>query len=100
MASVLCDVSLWLEHAKKVRALSSVTSDPEEKQQMLVVAAGFDRIAELAREHASIQAQHQLSDRSPSPDFGLPDGFAPRQAVEAFAASPDHDWPAGLTWSR
>lgn len=99
MASVLCDVSLWLEHAKEVRALSDVTSDPEEKKQMLVVAAGFDRIAELAREHASIQAQHQLSDRSTSADFGLARGFAPRQAAEAFATSPDHDRPAGLTWS-
>ena len=62
MASILCDVSLWREHAKEVRALSCVISDPEEKEQMLVVAAGFDRIAELAREHASLKAQYQLSD--------------------------------------
>ncbi len=62
MASVLCDVSLWLEHAKEVRALSGSISDPEEKEQMLVVAAGFDRIAELAREHASIAAQYHLGD--------------------------------------
>ncbi len=50
MASVLSDVSLWLEHAREVRALSGVISDPEEKRQMLVVAEGFDRIAELAQE--------------------------------------------------
>ncbi len=62
MASILCDVSLWLEHAREVRALSGVISDPEEKQQMLVVAAGFDRIAELAKEHASLQAQFALAD--------------------------------------
>ena len=37
MASVLCDVTLWLEHAKEVRALSEVISDPDEKEQMLVV---------------------------------------------------------------
>ncbi len=62
MASILCDVSLWLEHAREVRALSGVVSDPEEKKQMLVVAAGFDRIAELAKEHASLQAQFALAD--------------------------------------
>ena len=38
MASILCDVALWLEHAREVRALSEVISNPEEKQQMLVVA--------------------------------------------------------------
>ena len=52
MASILCDVTLWLEHAKKVRALCEMISDPEEKEQMMVVAAGFDRIAELAKEQA------------------------------------------------
>ncbi len=62
MASVLCDVSLWLEHAREVRALSEVIVDPEEKRQMLVVAEGFDRIAELAREQAAIREQYQLAD--------------------------------------
>jgi len=62
MASVLCDVTLWLEHAKEVRALSEVISDPEEKQQMLVVADGFDRIAQLAKEQVTIEGQYQLSD--------------------------------------
>jgi hypothetical protein len=60
MASVLCDVALWVEHAKEVRALYEMISDPEEKEQMLVVAAGFDRIAELAKEHATIKEQYQL----------------------------------------
>jgi len=60
MASVLCDVALWLEHAKEVRALSEVISDPEEKEQMLVVDAGFDRIAQLAEEQATLKEQYQL----------------------------------------
>jgi hypothetical protein len=60
MPSVLCDVSLWLEHAIEVRALSEVISDPEEKEQMLVVAAGFDRIAQLAGEQATLKEQYQL----------------------------------------
>jgi hypothetical protein len=60
MPSVLCDVSLWLEHAIEVRALSEVISDPEEKQQMLVIAAGFDRIAQLAGEQAALKEQYQL----------------------------------------
>ena len=62
MASVLYDVGRWLEHAKTARALCEVISDPEEKQQMLVVAAGFDRIAQLAKEQAVIKEQYQLSD--------------------------------------
>jgi len=60
MPSVLCDVSLWLEHAIEVRALSEVISDPEEKQQMLVIADGFDRIAQLAKEQVALQEQYQL----------------------------------------
>ena len=59
MASVLCDVTLWLKHAKEVRALSEVISDPEEKEQMLVIADGFDRIAQLAGEQAALQEQYQ-----------------------------------------
>ena len=60
MASVLCDVTLWLEHAKEVRALYEMISDPEEKEQMLVVAAGFDRIAELAKEQATLKEHWRL----------------------------------------
>ena len=60
MTSVLCNVSLWLEHAQEARALSKVISDPEEKQQMLVVAAGFDRIAELAKEKAALEEHWRL----------------------------------------
>jgi len=61
MASILCDVALWLERAREVRALSEVISNPEEKQQMLVVAAGFDRIAELAKAQAILEEQYPLS---------------------------------------
>jgi hypothetical protein len=60
MISVLCNVSLWVEHAQEARALSEVISDPEEKQQMLVVAAGFDRIAELAKEQAAVEDHWRL----------------------------------------
>jgi len=66
MPSVLCDVALWLEHAKELRALSEVVSDPEEKEQMLVVAAGFDRIAELAHEHAKLREQYHRSTHRPA----------------------------------
>ena len=61
MPSVLCDVALWLEHANELRALSEVVSDPEEKEQMLVVAAGFDRIVELAKEQVTLQKQYHRS---------------------------------------
>ena len=60
MTSVLCDVNLWLAHAKEIRALSEIISDPEEKQQMLVVAAGFDGIAELAKEQAALEEHWRL----------------------------------------
>ena len=66
MPSVLCDVALWLEHAKELRTLSEVVSDPEEKEQMLVVAAGFDRIAELAKEQAALQEQYHRSAGRPA----------------------------------
>jgi hypothetical protein len=66
MPSVLCNVALWLEHAKELRALSEVISDPEEKEQMLVVAAGFDRIAELAKEQALLQEQYHRSAPRPA----------------------------------
>ena len=66
MPSVLCDVALWREHAKELRALSEVVSDPEEKEQMLVVAAGFDRIAELAKEQAKLQEQYHRSTHRPA----------------------------------
>ena len=66
MASVLCDVTLWLEHAKEVRALSEVISDPEEKQQMLVVADGFDRIAQLAKEQVALKEQYHYSTDRPA----------------------------------
>jgi hypothetical protein len=66
MTSVLCDVTLWLEHAKEVRALSEMISDLQEKEQMMVVAAGFDRIAELAKEQAMLQKQCRHSTYRPA----------------------------------
>jgi len=41
-------------------------SDPEEKEQMMVVAAGFDRIAELAKERAALQEQYHRSTVRPA----------------------------------
>ena len=66
MTSVLCDVTLWLEHAKEVRALCEMISDLEEKEQMMVVAAGFDRIAELAKEQAMLEKQCRHSTCRPA----------------------------------
>ena len=48
MQSTLYNARLWLGHAEKVRTLSKAVVDPRTKQQMLTVAAGFDRIAGLA----------------------------------------------------
>ena len=48
MPSTLYNAQLWLGHAQQVRALSKSIADPRTKQQMLAVAAGFDRIATLA----------------------------------------------------
>jgi hypothetical protein len=66
MTSVLCDVTLWLEHAKEARALCEMISDLEEKEQMMVVAAGFDRIAELAKEQAMLQKHCRHSTYRPA----------------------------------
>jgi len=48
MQSTLYNAQLWLGHAERVRTLSKAVADPKTKQQMLTVAAGFDRIADLA----------------------------------------------------
>ena len=48
MPSTLYNVQLWLDHAEEVRALSRAINDPQTKQLMMSVAAGFDRIAGLA----------------------------------------------------
>ncbi len=66
MTSVLSDVTHWLEHAKEVRALCEMISDLEEKEQMMVVAAGFDRIAELAKEQAMLEKQCRHSTCRPA----------------------------------
>ncbi len=64
MASVLYDVQLWLEHADKVRALSRMERDPRTRQQMLAVAAGFERIAGLASMLRSTSSVSRPADRS------------------------------------
>ena len=56
----------YLSLTQELRALSEVVSDPEEKEQMLVVAAGFDRIAVLAKEQAMLQKQCRRSTHRPA----------------------------------
>jgi len=48
MPTKLYNVQLWREHAAQARELSRALSDPRTKQQISDIAAGFDRIAELA----------------------------------------------------
>ncbi len=61
MPTKLYDVQLWREHAAKARALSRVLTDPRTKQQMSDIAAGFDRIAELA---STLQSMNSVGMRS------------------------------------
>ncbi len=63
MQSTLCNAQLWLGHAEQVRSLSKAVSDPRTKQQMLHVAAGFDRIANLASQLNSKSALGSGRDR-------------------------------------
>jgi hypothetical protein len=48
MNTTLYNVQLWRKHAAEARALSKALSDARTKQQMSDIAAGFDRIADLA----------------------------------------------------
>jgi hypothetical protein len=48
MNTTLYNVQLWRKHAAEARALSKALRDPKTKQQMSDIAAGFDRIADLA----------------------------------------------------
>ncbi len=68
MQSTLYNAQLWLGHAEQVRTLSKAETDPRTKQQMLNVAAGFDRIAHLAVQLRSTngrspQNEHRLMSR-------------------------------------
>jgi len=48
MNTTLYNVQLWRKHAAEARALGKTLRDPRTKQQMADIAAGFDRIADLA----------------------------------------------------
>ena len=63
MQSTLYNAQLWLGHAEQVRSLSRAVSDPRTKQHMLHVAAGFDRIADLAVQLNSTNAPSPRHDR-------------------------------------
>ena len=56
MPQTLYNVQLWRKHAAEARALSKALSDPKTKQQMSHIAAGFDRIADLASKLQSTNA--------------------------------------------
>ena len=49
MSLILYDVELWHEYASQMRALAKSMADPRMRQRMLAAAAGFERIAELAK---------------------------------------------------
>jgi hypothetical protein len=42
------DVYLWRECAKKTRSISKGINNPETKQHMLAIAAGLERVGDLA----------------------------------------------------
>jgi hypothetical protein len=63
MQSTLYNTQLWHGHAEKVRTLSKAINDPHTKQQMLTVAAGFDRIAALAVQLRATNAVTPQKDR-------------------------------------
>jgi hypothetical protein len=63
MQSPLYNAQLWLGHAEKVRTLSKTVNDPRTRQQMLTVAAGFDRIASLAAQLRSTNGRPAQNDR-------------------------------------
>ncbi len=48
MPDTLCNVRLWREHAAKLRGLSTLIADHQTRQRVMDIAAGFDRIADLA----------------------------------------------------
>ena len=63
MQSTLYNAQLWIGHAEKVRALSKAVTDPRTKQHMLNVAAGFDRIADLATQLRPMNGRSRSNDR-------------------------------------
>jgi hypothetical protein len=63
MQSTLYNAQLWLGHAEQVRTLSKAVIDPHTKQQMLTVAAGFDRIAHLAIQLKSTNGRSAQNER-------------------------------------
>lgn len=56
MPQTLYNIQLWRKHAAEARTLSKAVSDPSTKQQMSDIAAGFDRIADLASKLQSINS--------------------------------------------
>ncbi len=56
MLNILYNAELWRQHAAEARAIAETLSDPKAKQQMLDIAARFDRIAGLAVKLRSMNA--------------------------------------------
>jgi hypothetical protein len=62
MDSILFDTHHWLARAEEARALATKIADAETKQQMLVVALGYERIARLAEEQARLMEEFKASE--------------------------------------
>ncbi len=63
MSGTLYDVELWRQHAAEARALSRAVADEQTRRQALTVAAGFDRIAQLA---GQLVASERMSGQQPA----------------------------------
>ena len=61
--TTLYNVQLWLRHAEQARALSAAISDRQAKERMLAIAAGYERIAGLAKELKSASPTSVRTDR-------------------------------------
>lgn len=72
MQSTLYNPHVWLGHAERVRSLSKSVGDPHTRQQMLRVAAGFDRLADLAVQLRPALVKSAQSDRRFSNRLALP----------------------------
>jgi len=59
----LYNVPLWLKHADEIRALSRLMTDRQTKQELLSIAAGFERIAVLATQLQSTSKLANEADR-------------------------------------
>jgi hypothetical protein len=62
MDSIIFDREHWLARAAEARALAKKMVDPETKRQMLVIALGYERIAQHSQEYARLIQELQASE--------------------------------------